>query len=112
MIRCAPRVRERVLGHLDLAGRALCVDLQQALKGARTSSGHRSPQEALTALVTDLALAFMLVLAIGLLTNSYLRIINANPNRRLRPDVANDAICVLVKYIDGVERTPIKWLEA
>lgn len=56
------------------------VDLQQALKGARTSSGDRSRQGALTALVMgELALAFMLVLAVALLSNSYLRILNVNP---------------------------------
>jgi putative ABC transport system permease protein len=56
------------------------VDLDQALKGARTSSGNRSQQRALMALVAgELALAFMLVLGVALLTNSYVRILNVNP---------------------------------
>lgn len=81
------------------------IDLGRALKGARTSSGGGSRQGALTGLVIgEIALAFVLVLGVGLLGSSYMRIMNVDPGFDPRNVVTLSMLPDWDHYADDVRR--------
>jgi putative ABC transport system permease protein len=62
------------------AWQASRLDLQQEFKGATASSQGHGTRNVLTALITaEIALAFVLVLGVGLFGKSYLRLMHVNP---------------------------------
>jgi putative ABC transport system permease protein len=62
------------------AWQAARLDLQQALRGATTSShGHEKHNFLAALIVVEIALAFVLVLGVGLFGKSYLRLMEVNP---------------------------------